>query len=168
MPNVTSEEIGKYLMANVHKLAALMTDENAVYNRPGRYFFGGHHTTNHASKQYVRREGSTPINSNTAESFIALLKRGHYGIFHSLSKHHLHRYCEEFSFRWKHRKVSDGHRMVAVIDGAEADLAVRQPRDAVPEGCTGSLRRSGQGGRPRDPWRGGRDGQAAQEGAAGL
>ena len=55
--------------------------------------------------------------SNTAESFFALLKRGHYGIFHQLSKHHLRRYCDEFSFRWTHRKVSDGQRMVAAIEG---------------------------------------------------
>jgi len=30
-----------------------------------------------------------------------------------------HRYCNEFSFRWDHRKVSDGERMVAAIEGAE-------------------------------------------------
>ena len=59
------------------------------------------------------------INTNTAESFFALLKRGHYGVFHQLSKKHLHRYCSEFGFRWNHRKVSDGTRMVAAIKGAE-------------------------------------------------
>jgi hypothetical protein len=46
--------------------------------------------------------------ANTAESFLALLKRGHYGMFHQLSKRHLHRYFNEFAFRWTHRKVTDG------------------------------------------------------------
>jgi transposase-like protein len=119
MPNVTTEEISKFLLANVNRLSALMTDENPVYNRPGDMFFGGHYMTKHKDKQYVRRVGRMPVHSNTAESFIALLKRGHYGIFHSLSKQHLHRYCDEFSFRWKHRKASDGHRMVALIDATE-------------------------------------------------
>ena len=53
------------------------------------------------------------------DSFFALLKRGHHGIFHQLSKHHLHRYCNEFGFRWQHRQVWDGERMLAVIAGAE-------------------------------------------------
>jgi hypothetical protein len=60
-----------------------------------------------------------PVYSNTAESFIAVLKRGHYGVFHHLSRKHLGRYCDEFSFRWKHRKVSDGERMAALIDATD-------------------------------------------------
>jgi hypothetical protein len=31
----------------------------------------------------------------------------------------LHRYCNEFGFRWTERKVSDGERMIAAIKGAE-------------------------------------------------
>jgi hypothetical protein len=38
----TTEEISKYLFESIHRLAALMTYENSVYNRPGRRFFGGH------------------------------------------------------------------------------------------------------------------------------
>jgi transposase-like protein len=120
MLNVTSSAIHDHLMANVDKLAALMTDENSVYHTPGPVFEGGHYTTHHKSKQYAyRHPNGMMVHSNTAESFFALLKRGHYGIFHQLSKHHLHRYCTEFSFRWRHRRVSDGHRMVAVLDNVE-------------------------------------------------
>jgi len=53
------------------------------------------------------------------ESFFALLKRGHYGIFHQLSKKHMHRYCNEFGFRWNNRTVTDGERMMAAIGGIE-------------------------------------------------
>jgi hypothetical protein len=64
-------------------------------------------------------EGTDFVSTNTAESFFALLKRGHYGIFHHFSKQHLHRYCDEFTFRWDYRKVTDGERMVAVIRAAK-------------------------------------------------
>ena len=59
------------------------------------------------------------IYTNTAESFFALFKRGVHGIFHHVGRRHLRRYCDEFSFRWDHRKVTDGTRMVAAIVGAE-------------------------------------------------
>jgi hypothetical protein len=59
------------------------------------------------------------VHTNTAESFFSLLKRGHYGIFHQLSKKHLHRYCTEFSFRWDRRRITDGERMVEAIKGIE-------------------------------------------------
>jgi len=82
--------------------------------------FAGHEKVNHGIRQYVKRlKNGLVVHTNTAESFFALLKRGHYGIFHQISKKHLHRYCDEFGFRWDHRKVSDGERMVAAIKGAE-------------------------------------------------
>lgn len=59
------------------------------------------------------------INTNTAESYFALLKRGHYGVYHSMSKVHLHRYCAEYDFRWNHRKVSDSERTESAIQRAE-------------------------------------------------
>ena len=95
-----------------------MTDENSAYNGVGADFDGGHQTVNHSAGEYARKNpDGVNVHTNTAESFFALLKRGHYGIFHQLSKKHLHRYCTEFSFRWAHRKVTDGERMVAAILG---------------------------------------------------
>lgn len=61
---------------------------------------------------------------NTHESFFALLMRGHYGTFDWFSRKHTHRYCDEFGFRWDHRKVSYGERMVAAIKGAEGKRLV--------------------------------------------
>ena len=50
------------------------------------------------------------------------------GSFHSVSKTHLHRYCDEFSFRWNERKVTDGERTVkalGMIQGAR--LMYKEP-----------------------------------------
>jgi hypothetical protein len=74
----------------------------------------------HSIGEYARLDpDGVNVHTNTAESFFCLLKRGHYGIFHQISKRHLHRYCDEFGFRWDHRKSTDGERMVAAIRGAE-------------------------------------------------
>ncbi len=69
------------------------------------------------------------LHVNTAESFFALLKRGLVGTFHAVSKRHLHRYVNEFAFRWNHRRVEDGERTVAAIRGAVGKrLMYKQPR----------------------------------------
>ncbi len=110
--------------------STLFTDELPVYRPIGREFAGGHHRVLHREQEYVRKtaNGEMIVTSNTAESYFALLKRGHYGTFHQLGKRHLHRYVTEFSFRWNHRHVTDGQRMVAAILGAEGKrLMYRQP-----------------------------------------
>jgi transposase-like protein len=100
--------------ANVDKSAKLFTDELGHYRKIGKEF-AGHETVTHSKNEYVRGNAYT----NTAESFFALLKRGVHGTFHQVSVKHLHRYCEEFAFRWSNRKVDDGQRTVAALRGAE-------------------------------------------------
>src|SRR5262249_27849966 len=116
------------LEVNVAKSAIIMTDQNHMYRGINKKF-AGHETVNHSIKQYAKRLGNGLIaHTNTAESFFALLKRGHYGVFHQISKKHLHRYCNEFGFRWDHRHVTDGERMDAALKGAEGKrLMYREP-----------------------------------------
>jgi hypothetical protein len=101
-----------------------MTDEFSSYRGLGREFKGGHETVNHGDKEYVRGD----VHVNTAESFFALLKRGVHGTFHHVSKQHLHRYCDEFGFRWDHRKATDGERTVAAIRQAGGKLLLYRER----------------------------------------
>lgn len=99
----------------VDRQSTIMTDDCGSYSGIGREFAGGHKTINHSLGQYANGD----ITTNTAESYFALLKRGVAGTFHHVSKHHLKRYCDEFSFRWNYRKVNDGTRAEAAIRGAE-------------------------------------------------
>lgn len=115
---VDKKTMHKEVAVQVATNAILMTDEGPHYG--GIRDDGSHRTVTHYKGEYGRRDpDGTWVSTNEAESFFALLKRGHYGIFHQLSKHHLHRYCNEFAFRWTHRKVSDGERMCAAIRGAD-------------------------------------------------
>jgi transposase-like protein len=129
VPRVTSRELGKQIEVNVAKDAILITDDFVSYGPIARKREGEHEVIRHTSKEYARtREDGLRVHTNTAESFFALLKRGHYGVFHQLSKKHLHRYCDEFSFRWDHRKVDDGERTVEAIKRAEGKrLMYKEP-----------------------------------------
>ncbi len=112
--HVNADTLKAAIRENVEKTAAIHTDELNCYNGIGQEFAGGHQTVNHSQGEYARGD----VNTNTAESFFALLKRGVHGTFHHVSKTHLHRYCDEFSFRWDERKVTDGERTVEAIKRA--------------------------------------------------
>jgi hypothetical protein len=111
--HVITDVSGKMLKGairnHVHPSAAIITDEWPSYRGIGREFSGGHTVIRHLCGEY----SINGINTNTAESFFSLLKRGVYGTFHHVSKTHLHRYCSEFEFRWNHRNSKDGERMEA-------------------------------------------------------
>ena len=91
-----------------------MTDEWKSYRVVGKEFVG-HHRVNHSKGEYVRRDGDVVASTNEVEAYFSLLKRGVMGSFHHVSKRHLGRYCDEFSFRWNKRKVSDTDRTEQAI-----------------------------------------------------
>ena len=47
------------------------------------------------------------------------MKRGLNGIYHAVSKQHLHRYMSEYEFRYNHRALEDGARTTAAIKASE-------------------------------------------------
>jgi transposase-like protein len=122
--NVTAKTIRKVLTANVSRKSNLMTDGASVYVGVGGEF-ASHGSTDHAHGEYVREGG---IHSNTAESYFAILKRGVYGSFHSISEAHMGRYLTEFDFRWSTRKLCDSERAEILLTGAKGKrLMYRQP-----------------------------------------
>jgi transposase-like protein len=96
---------------NVDRKARIMTDEWAAYRGIGDEFAGGHEVVTHSAGEYARGDATT----NTVESYFALLKRGVMGSFHHVSKQHLDRYCDEFSFRWDYRSLTDTDRTAIAI-----------------------------------------------------
>ena len=91
--NLSKAYLQRFVRANAREGATVVTDAFRSY--AGLSDAYTHKTVNHSVGEYVRDQAHT----NGIESFWALLKRGHYGIFHSMSGKHLHRYVNEFSFR---------------------------------------------------------------------
>jgi transposase-like protein len=125
--NVTQKNLGKVMNECISKDATLHTDEHGAYRNPGKEF-KAHHTVVHSEYEFSR---SLPDGSkagiNSCESFFSLLKRGVHGSWHHVSREHLPKYAGEFAFRWNHRKVTDGERMVAVVGAVEGKrLTYRQ------------------------------------------
>ena len=113
--DVTAKTLKGAVRQYVHPSATIMTDDFSSYRGLNREFEGGHQTVRHSRGEYVRGLAYT----NTVESFFALLKRGIYGTFHSVSRKHLHRYCSEFEFRHNNRDCDDGERTARAIRAAE-------------------------------------------------
>lgn len=97
----------RFICQNAPQGALVVTDQHAGYVGIASHGYQ-HISVNHSVGEYVRGMAHT----NGIESFWALLKRGHYGIFHYMSAKHLHRYVSEFSFR--HNTAQSG--TMAFID----------------------------------------------------
>jgi hypothetical protein len=121
---VTAANASHFILQNISTSARLITDEAWHFTKVGRKFPGGHFTVNHSAGEYVRGD----IYSNTIEGFFSLVKRGIYGTFHSVSRHHLHRYLDEFCYRYNTRKLTDGERITEAIRKAQGKrLQYREP-----------------------------------------
>lgn len=115
--NVTAATVRPILNAQIDKKGRLMTDEASIYIKAGREF-AEHGVVNHRSGEHVRGD----ITRSTVVSSFAILKRGLYGTFHSVSEKHLQRYCNEFDFRWNYRQK------LGFNDLARTDLALKGKR----------------------------------------
>lgn len=121
---ISAKELKGAIREYVGREARIMTDDLASYQGLKREF-ADHKIVKHSAGEYVRGDAHV----NTAESFFALFKRGVHGTFHHISKRHLSRYADEFSFRWDHRKVDDGERTLAAIARADGKRLMYRGRN---------------------------------------
>jgi len=123
MPLVTEANLRQAIRDHVEPASRIMTDQHYGYRNVGQEF-AEHQSVSHSQHEWVRGEAHT----QTVEGFFSLLKRGINGTYHHVGEDHLHRYVDEFSFRWNHRKVPDGVRAAAAIKGGEGKrLMLNQP-----------------------------------------
>jgi transposase-like protein len=80
--------------ANIAVGSTIFTDDASGYVGLDGAFFR-HQSVNHTSGVY----SEAGVSTNGIESVWAVLKRGVYGVYHQVSKKHLRRYVDEFTFR---------------------------------------------------------------------
>jgi transposase-like protein len=110
MKIVNAKNMREHLHKYIDRDARIMTDGLPLY--PGVILqFRSHEVVNHAAGEYARGD----VNTNTVESYFALLKRGIIGTFHHVSEQHLDKYVGEFAFRWDFRKSTDMERTIEAV-----------------------------------------------------
>ena len=127
---VALSEIGPIVTANLSNEARLMTDEAITYRGLGRSF-AAHGVVRHTRNEYVQKNTTPLIHTNTVEGYFSIFKRGMRGVYQHCQKKHLHRYLAEFDFRYSNRLalgVDDHTRTVAALQGAKGKrLTYRRP-----------------------------------------
>ena len=100
-----------FVAENAAKNAEVYTDEAAAYqNLPF-----DHKVVKHSVRQYV--DGK--VHTNGIESFWAMLKRAHKGVYHQMSQKHLQRYVDEFVGRHNFRRNDTADQMTLMARGMD-------------------------------------------------
>jgi hypothetical protein len=86
------------------QVGTIYSDEHPIYIFALKGKFPGKHKTLSHKQTYAMGD----VHTNTIENAFSLFKKGLYGSFHHVSKKHLGRYCDEFSYRFNRRKDQEG------------------------------------------------------------
>lgn len=111
--DVTAKTLKAEITKHIDQSATIMTDDWTGYRFLAREGWK-HDSVNHSRYEFARGD----VTTNRIEGFFSILKRGLNGIYHSVSKKHLHRYLSEFEFRYNHKELTDGERLVMAIKSA--------------------------------------------------
>jgi hypothetical protein len=122
-PMVTKRAVTDFILDNTKREPGtkLITDSHPSYNKVGRKF-DDHIIVKHSAGQYM----VNGFHTNGLENYWSLLKRGIYGIYHSVSPAHLHRYCHEFAFRFNTRKIRDNARFNLYLTSMNKRLTYKE------------------------------------------
>lgn len=113
--NTDAETLHCLIDKNVCKESIIVTDAYRSYN--GLEVKFKHVVVKHeAGGFYVVKEGDNNFHTQNIENFWSMLKRGYVGVYHYMSPKHLQRYCEEYSYRYNSRKISDPERFEDAIN----------------------------------------------------
>ncbi|WP_439476003.1 IS1595 family transposase [Brevundimonas sp.] len=105
--------VSKIVRDNVHPATRLHTDESRLYTGSADVF-ASHETVKHSAGEYARGD----VNTNSAEGFFGVFKKGMKGVYQHCSEKHLNRYVTEFGFRHNTRAA------LGYNDSQRTDLAI--------------------------------------------
>lgn len=96
--DVKADTLRGLIKEHVMPNTTVFTDEFRSYNGIGARGYT-HRRINHSENVYVAGE----VHTNTIEGFWSLLKRGIAGVYHSVGRHYLQTYLNEYRFRYNRR-----------------------------------------------------------------
>lgn len=107
--------VASIVVDNISKEATLYTDESRLYKGADAHV-KGHDSVHHARGEYARGQ----VNTNSIEGFFSVFKKGMNGIFQHCDEKNLHRYLQEFDFKYNTRQAlgySDKDRADMMLAG---------------------------------------------------
>lgn len=99
IPRADVNTLQPILASHISADATIVTDGHRPYQKIG-HNYKLHIIVNHAQDEWTNGQFST----NNIEGFWSIFKRGIIGVYHQTSPKHLHRYCNEFSYRYNSRE----------------------------------------------------------------
>lgn len=105
----------------VQRNTIVITDEWGAYTGLDGVY--EHHIVNHQKKQYVSESGLT---TNGVENAWSILKRSIIGVYHNVTRKHLHRYTAEFTFRYNNRSLNAEDLLTISMTNPERRLNWKQ------------------------------------------
>lgn len=120
VPDTKAKTLKPIIKKMVKEGSIVVTDEWNAYNGLSKDY--QHQVLKHNEMEFVKNG----FHTNSIEGFWSLLKRGIFGIYHSTSKKHLNKYCDEFEYRYNTRKLTDGDRFNLSLANANSRLTYKQ------------------------------------------
>jgi transposase-like protein len=126
---VNARNLRPIVKEHIHGWSQVMTDDAAIYPHILKNRVASHDVVNHSKEEYVRRESGRLITTNSVESFFAIVKRGHYGVYHHWSKKYMGQYLREYDWRYNVRGLPDVERVVIALKLTAGKRLVLKAKD---------------------------------------
>jgi transposase-like protein len=107
IPQTNADLVQPIMQEYCDKGSTLITDCNAAYTGLKKDY--NHITVKHSSDNQDYRTDHH-FHTNNIENFWSIFKRGYIDIYHYMSRQHIHRYCNEFGYRYNTRAQASVER----------------------------------------------------------
>ncbi|HWB24816.1 MAG TPA: IS1595 family transposase [Chitinophagaceae bacterium] len=121
-PEIKKDVALQVIKDNIQVGSTVYTDESVLYKKSLKKDYN-HDSVTHWVRQWVK---AGDIHVNHVENFWSVMKRGVHGIYHQISYKHLQAYCNEFSYRYNTRKITDKQRFELTLQQVTGRLTYKQ------------------------------------------
>lgn len=119
VPNASGKTLKPIIKSKVKEGTIVVSDGWKGYRGLERIY--EHKVINHSKGIYKKG----PYHTNGIENFWSQLKRGIIGIYRYTSPKHLHKYCDEFAYRYNTCRMGEGERFNLALINADERLMYR-------------------------------------------